>query len=136
MTNQSSESTRYMIQVGRNRFRRDTWEAMKDICAVEGTRLADEIWCAMDAHVKEYTSSNAVKDSGDGRIHMTSALEKHSKLGPDMSMPDGRGNVFDNLVDETVAKATEDAVEEVVEDERTQRGKMASSDMFGRFRKQ
>jgi hypothetical protein len=133
MTNQSSESTRYMIQVGRNRFRRDTWEAMKDICAVEGTRLADEIWCAMDAHVKEYASSNGVKDSGDGRIHMTSAFRK---LEPDMSMPEDAGNVFDNLVDETVAKATQDVVEEVVEDERTQRGRMAGSDMFGRFRKQ
>lgn len=133
MTNQSSESTRYMIQVGRNRFRRDTWEAMKDICALEGTRLADEIWCAMDAHVKEYASSNEVKDSGDGRIHMTSALRK---VEPDMSMPEDTGNVFDNLVDETVAKATQDVVEEVIEDERTQRGRVATSDMFGRFRKQ
>ena len=95
MTNQSSESTRYMIQVGRNRFRRDTWEAMKDICAVEGTRLADEIWCAMDAHVKEYASSNGVKDSGDGRIHMA------------------RDTEFDDVVANETYAAQEDVVEEI-----------------------
>ena len=53
-----------------------------------------------------------------------------------MSMPEERGNVFDKLVEETVAKATEDVVEEVVGDERTDRGRVVSSDMFGRYRKQ
>ncbi len=125
MTKQSSDSTRYMIQVGRNRFRRDTWESMKDICAIEGTRLADEIWCAMDAHVKEYANS-----STEGGVSGPRELE------PDMSMPEERGNVFDKLVEETVAKATEDVVEEVVGDERTDRGRVVSSDMFGRYRKQ
>ena len=125
MTKQSSDSTRYMIQVGRNRFRRDTWESMKDICAIEGTRLADEIWCAMDAHVKEYAASNTVRGVSEPR-----------ELEPDMSMPEERGNVFDKLVEETVAKATEDVVEEVVGDERTDRGRVVSSDMFGRYRKQ
>ena len=125
MTKQSSDSTRYMIQVGRNRFRRDTWESMKDICAIEGTRLADEIWCAMDAHVKEYADSNTVRGVSEPR-----------ELEPDMSMPEERGNVFDKLVEETVAKATEDVVEEVVGDERTDRGRVVSSDMFGRYRKQ
>ena len=125
MTKQSSDSTRYMIQVGRNRFRRDTWESMKDICAIEGTRLADEIWCAMEAHVKEYAASNTVRGVSEPR-----------ELEPDMSMPEERGNVFDKLVEETVAKATEDVVEEVVGDERTDRGRVVSSDMFGRYRKQ
>ena len=125
MTKQSSDSTRYMIQVGRNRFRRDTWESMKDICAIEGTRLADEIWCAMDAHVKEYADSNTVRGVSEPR-----------ELEPDMSMPEERGNVFDKLVEETVAKAAEEVVEEVVEDERTARGRVVSSDMFGRYRKQ
>ena len=125
MKKQSSHSTRYMIQVGRNRFRRDTWESMKDICAIEGTRLADEIWCAMDAHVKEYANS-----SPEGGVSGPRELE------PDMSMPEERGNVFDKLVEETVAKATEDVVEEVVGDERTDRGRVVSSDMFGRYRKQ
>ena len=125
MTKQSSDSTRYMIQVGRNRFRRDTWESMKDICAIEGTRLADEIWCAMDAHVKEYADSNTVRGVSEPR-----------ELEPDMSMPEERGNVVDKLVEETVAKAAEEVVEEVVEDERTDRGRVVSSDMFGRYRKQ
>ena len=125
MTKQSSDSTRYMIQVGRNRFRRDTWESMKDICAIEGTRLADEIWCAMEAHVKEYAASNTVRGVSEPR-----------ELEPDMSMPEERGNVFDKLVEETVAKAAEEVVEEVVEDERTDRGRVVSSDMFGRYRKQ
>ena len=124
MKKQSSHSTRYMIQVGRNRFRRDTWESMKDICAIEGTRLADEIWCAIDGHVKEYASS-----STEGGVSGPRELE------PDMSMPEERGNVFDKLVEETVAKATEDVVEEVVGDERTDRGRVVSSDMFGRYRK-
>ena len=128
MTNKSSDSTRYMIQVGTNRFRRDTWESMKDICAIEGTRLADEIWCALDANVKEYAESNTQKGldlGGDGRIHMQPA--------PDMSMPEE--NVFDKLVDNVVAEATQEEVEEVVHDERTKRGRMASSDMFGHYRK-
>ena len=125
MTKQSSDSTRYMIQVGRNRFRRDTWESMKDICAIEGTRWADEIWCAMEANVKEYAASNTVRGVSEPR-----------ELEPDMSMPEERGNVFDKLVEETVAKAAEEVVEEVVEDERTDRGRVVSSDMFGRYRKQ
>ena len=128
MTNKSSDSTRYMIQVGTNRFRRDTWESMKDICAIEGTRLADEIWCALDAHVKEYAESNTKKSldmGGDGRIHMQPA--------PDMSMPDE--NVFDKLVDNMVAEATQEEVEEVVSEERRDGGRLASSDMFGHYRK-
>ena len=130
MTKQSSDSTRYMIQVGRNRFRRDTWESMKDICAIEGTRLADEIWCAMEAHVSEYASSQ--------KEESLRVVSSHEGPQPDFSMPDERpnSNVFDDLVDETVAKATEDVVEEVVGDERTDRGRVVSSDMFGRYRKQ
>ena len=70
MTNKSSESTRYMIQVGTNRFRRDTWDSMKDICAIEGTRFSDEIWAALDMHVKNYSSAQKKELVDDGRVMM------------------------------------------------------------------
>jgi hypothetical protein len=116
-----------MIQVGRNRFRRDTWESMKDICAVEGTRLADEIWCAMDAHVKDYASKQS--DAGDG----SGLLDKGPR--PDFSMPEN-ANVFDKMVDDMVAEAAEEEVEEVVSEERRDRSRMAGSSMFGHYKKQ
>lgn len=60
MTNLSSDSNRYMIQVGSNRFRRKTWESLKDICALEGSRLADEIWVALETHVSKYVSEKGL----------------------------------------------------------------------------
>ena len=121
MTNKSSESTRYMIQVGTNRFRRDTWESMKDICAIEGTRLADEIWAALDMHVKNY--SDEQKLNGDGRVMMDKAP----------------ANVFDDVVDKIVRDAEEELTEEVVDAERgdtgrTDDGRMADSNMFGHYK--
>ena len=121
MTNKSSESTRYMIQVGTNRFRRDTWEAMKDICAIEGTRLADEIWAALDMHVKNY--SDEQKLNGDGRVMMDKAP----------------ANVFDDVVDKIVRDAEEELAEEVVDAERedtgrTDNGRVADSNMFGHYK--
>ncbi len=121
MTNKSSESTRYMIQVGTNRFRRDTWEAMKDICAIEGTRLADEIWAALDMHVKNY--SDEQKLNGDGRVMMDKAP----------------ANVFDDVVEKIVRDAEEELTEEVVDAEkedtgRTEHGRVADSNMFGHYK--
>ena len=121
MTNKSSESTRYMIQVGTNRFRRDTWEAMKDICAIEGTRLADEIWAALDMHVKNY--SDEQKLNGDGRGMMDKPP----------------ANVFDDVVEKAVQDAHAEVVEEVVDAERgdtgrTDDGRMADSNMFGHYK--
>ena len=121
MTNKSSESTRYMIQVGTNRFRRDTWEAMKDICAIEGTRLADEIWAALDMHVKNY--SDEQKLNGDGRVMMDKPP----------------ANVFDDVVEKAVQDAHAEVVEEVVDAERgdtgrTDDGRMADSNMFGHYK--
>ena len=122
MTNKSSEATRYMIQVGTNRFRRDTWEAMKDICAIEGTRLADEIWAALDMHVKQY--SDEQKLNGDGRVMMDKPP----------------ANVFDDVVDKVVKEAQEEVLEEVAdakgaeEDGSADDGRMASSNMFGSYK--
>ena len=121
MTNKSSESTRYMIQVGTNRFRRDTWEAMKDICAIEGTRLADEIWAALDMHVKNY--SDEQKLNGDGRVMMDKAP----------------ANVFDDVVEKAIQDAHAEILEEVVDAERedtgrTDNGRMADSNMFGHYK--
>lgn len=123
MTNKSSESTRYMIQVGTNRFRRDTWEGMKDICAIEGTRLADEIWAALDRHVKDYAMGQKDALVGDGRVMMDRPP----------------ANVFDDVVDKVVKEAHESVVEEVVDAEkedtgRTEHGRMADSNMFGSYK--
>ena len=129
MTNKSSESTRYMIQVGTNRFRRDTWESMKDICAIEGTRFSDEIWAALDMHVNSYSISQKNNLVGDGRVMMNRPMD---------TAPEGHGNVFDEVVDKVVKEAHEEAVEETVNEEedtgRTDDGRMADSNMFGHYK--
>jgi len=122
MTNKSSEATRYMIQVGTNRFRRDTWEAMKDICAIEGTRFSDEIWAALDRHVKEYSTEQKAHLNGDGRVMMDRPP----------------ANVFDDVVDKVVKEAHNDVVEEVSNEEedtgRTNDGRVVGSNMFGSYK--
>ena len=123
MTNKSSESTRYMIQVGTNRFRRETWEGMKDICAIEGTRLADEIWAALDRHVKEYSTEQKAHLNGDGRVMMDRPP----------------ANVFDEVVDKVVKEAHDDVIEEAVNVEkedtgRTEHGRVVDSNMFGSYK--
>ena len=123
MTNKSTEATRYMIQVGTNRFRRDTWEAMKDICAIEGTRFSDEIWAALDRHVKEYSTEQKARLNGDGRVMMDRPP----------------ANVFDEVVDKVVKEAHDDVVEEAVNVEkedagRTEHGRVDSSNMFGSYK--
>jgi len=136
MTGRTSDSNRYMLQVGNNRFRRETWESIKDICAIEGTPMADEIWQALDMHIRAYAKRQnndiAIKtnraldkldDAGDGRIHMPKAGENTD-------------NVFDKLIEGVVHEATQEEVEEVVSEERTERGRMAGSDMFGHYKKQ
>ena len=112
-----------MIQVGTNRFRRDTWEAMKDICAIEGTRFSDEIWAALDRHVKEYAMGQKDALVGDGRVMMDRPP----------------ANVFDDVVDKVVKEAHDNVVEEVVDAEkedtgRTHDGRMADSNMFGSYK--
>jgi len=121
MTNKSSEATRYMIQVGTNRFRRDTWEAMKDICAIEGTRFSDEIWAALDRHVKEYSTEQKAHLNGDGRVMMDRPP----------------ANVFDGVVDKAVKEAHDEVVEEAVDAEDTRSTNdrtVDSSNMFGSYK--
>lgn len=123
MTNKSSEATRYMIQVGTNRFRRDTWEAMKDICAIEGTRFSDEIWAALDRHVKEYSTEQKARLNGDGRVMMDRPP----------------ANVFDDVVDKVVKEAHDEVVEEAVNVEKEDAGSphnrtVDSSNMFGSYK--
>ena len=125
MTGRTSDANRYMLQVGNNRFRRETWESIKDICAIEGTPMADEIWQALDTHVRAYAQK---QDGGDGRIHMPRA---EVKAEPEESMD----NVFDKIVESAVQDATEEEVEEVVSEERAEYGRVATSDMFGHYRK-
>ena len=121
MTNKSSEATRYMIQVGTNRFRRDTWEAMKDICAIEGTRFSDEIWAALDRHVKEYATEQKAHLNGDGRVMMDRPP----------------ANVFDDVVDKAVKEAHDEVVEEAVDAEDTRSTNdrtVDSGNMFGSYK--
>ena len=142
MTGRTSESNRYMLQVGNNRFRRETWDSIKDICAIEGTPMADEIWQALDTHVRNYAQNNdiAIKtkkaldklpsedDGGDGRIHMP-----RPKAEPELE--ESTDNIFDKIVEETVHEATEDEVEEVVIEERSDNSRVATSDMFRHYKK-
>tara|TARA_R100000234_G_scaffold23143_1_gene13116 strand:+ start:463 stop:819 length:357 start_codon:yes stop_codon:yes gene_type:complete len=111
-----------MIQVGTNRFRRDTWEAMKDICAIEGTRFSDEIWAALDRHVKEYSTEQKAHLNGDGRVMMDRPP----------------ANVFDDVVDKVVKEAHNDVIEEVSNEEedtgRTNDGRVVGSNMFGSYK--
>lgn len=99
--------------------------------------MADEIWCALDAHVRAYAS----RDAGDGRGLMDKGPQ------PDFSLPEN-SNVFDKLVDDVVLEAAAEEVEEVLENEETEEtekveeveehrehGRVASSDMFGHYRK-
>ena len=123
MTGRTSDSNRYMLQVGNNRFRRETWDSIKDICAIEGTPMADEIWQALDTHVRNYAQK---QDGGDGRIHMPR---------PKAKVEESTDNVFDKIVEEAVHEATEEEVEEVVREARAEDRRMATSDMFGHYRK-
>ena len=123
MTRQTSEATRYIIQVGNNRFRRDTWDMLKNICAIENTPMADEIWCALDVHVRGYANENEVLGKGANMVP-----------APDFSLPENN-NIFDKMVDEIVAEAAEEEVEEVVNEPSGEKRRMASSDMFGHYRK-
>ena len=128
MTNKSSDSTRYMIQVGTNRFRRDTWESMKDICAIEGTRFSDEIWAALDRHVKDYAMRQKGQLVGDGRVMMDRPIE---------TAPEGHGNVFDKVVDKAVKEAHDEVVEEAVDAEDTRSTNdrtVDSGNMFGSYK--
>ena len=96
---------------------------MKDICAIEGTRLADEIWAALDRHVKDYAMGQKDALVGDGRVMMDRPP----------------ANVFDDVVDKVVKEAHDDVVEEVVDAEkedtgRTEHGRVADSNMFGSYK--
>ena len=137
MVKQTSESTRYIVQVGNNRFRRETWDMLKNICSVEGTPLADEIWCALDAHVKEYANSSDMDIKKVVEFKkVVESIGKDSDEGPtpDFSLPKN-DNVFDKMVDNMVAEATELEVEEVVNEPSGEKRRMATSDMFGHYRK-
>ena len=127
MTGRTSESNWYMLQVGNNRFRRETWDSIKDICAIEGTPMADEIWQALDTHVRNYAQK---QDGGDGRIHMA-----RPKVKAEPELEESTDNIFDKIVEETVHEATEDEVEEVVIEERSDNSRVATSDMFRHYKK-
>ena len=127
MTGRTSDSNRYMLQVGNNRFRRETWDSIKDICAIEGTPMADEIWQALDTHVRNYAQK---QDGGDGRIHMA-----RPKVKAEPELEESTDNIFDKIVEETVHEATEDEVEEVVIEERSDNSRVATSDMFRHYKK-
>ena len=127
MTGRTSDSNRYMLQVGNNRFRRETWDSIKDICAIEGTPMADEIWQALDTHGRNYAQK---QDGGDGRIHMA-----RPKVKAEPELEESTDNIFDKIVEETVHEATEDEVEEVVIEERSDNSRVATSDMFRHYKK-
>tara|TARA_R110002020_G_scaffold161831_1_gene347167 strand:- start:653 stop:1024 length:372 start_codon:yes stop_codon:yes gene_type:complete len=106
--------TRYLISVGRDKLRAKTLLDLWDICDVEGSTMADEVWDALFTHVERYGKS---RDSGDGRGLMHLKAEE-----------------LDDELDDVIANesfaAQEEAIEEVLDAERRVEQRMATSNMF------
>lgn len=106
--------TRYLISVGRDKLRAKTLLDLWDICDVEGSTMADEVWDALFTHVERYGKS---RDSGDGRGLMHLKAEE-----------------LDDELDDVIANesfaAQEEAVEEVLDAERRVEQRMATTNMF------
>ena len=126
-TKSKERPMRYLISVGRDRLRKKTLMDLWDICDSEGSSMADEVWDALFTHVERY----GISKGGDGRVMMDKGPQ------PDMSMPEAEqvaDNVFDDAVANEAYAAQEDLVEEVLDEERRKKPRMATSDMFGHKR--
>ena len=106
--------TRYLISVGRDKLRAKTLLDLWDICDVEGSTMADEVWDALFTHVERYGKT---RDGGDGRglMHLK-AEELEDEL--------------DDVIANESFEAQEEAVEEVLDAERRVERRMATTNMF------
>mgnify|MGYP003150741651 CR=1 FL=1 len=118
---------RYLISVGRDRLRAKILSEMWQICDIEESTMADEIWDALYMHVERHRD---LLDKGDG----SGLMDKGPQ--PDLSLPEEKvyDNVFDDAVKDEAVLAVAEEVEEVLDDERTKEPRMATSDMFGHQR--
>ena len=116
---------RYLISVGRDRLRAKILSEMWQICDIEESTMADEIWDALYMHVERH---RVLLDAGDG----SGLMDKGPQ--PDLSLPEEKvyENVFDDAVKDEAMEAAAVEVEEVLDDERTKEPRMATSDMFRR----
>jgi hypothetical protein len=93
---------RYLISVGRDRLRAKILSEMWQICDIEESTMADEIWDALYMHVERH---RVLLDAGDGSGLMDKGLQ------PDL---------FDDVVKDESMQAAAVEVEEVLDDERTE----------------
>ena len=116
-TNGRDRPRRYLISVGRDRLRSEILNSMWDICDVENSTMADEIWDALFMHVERHGGLS----KNDGRV-MLDRVE-------DVVVED---DVFDDTVVNEAYAAQEELVEEVLDAERTESRMVDSRNIFGR----
>ena len=116
---------RYLISVGRDRLREKILGEMWQICEIEESSMADEIWDALYMHVERHRD---LLDKGDGSGLMDEGPQ------PDLSLPEEKvyANVFDDIVKDEAVLAAAEEVEEVLDEERTEKRIVDSRNMYGR----
>ena len=107
---------RYLISVGRDRLRSEILNSMWDICDVENSTMADEIWDALYMHVERHGGLS----KSDGRVMLNSSEAE-----------DALDAVVEDVVVNESNEAQEQVVEEVLDAERRVERRMATSHMFG-----
>ena len=145
---------RYLISVGRDRLREKILSEMWQICEMEDSTMADEIWDALYMHVERHRElldkyepveieEEPTADAGDG----SGLMDREPQ--PDFSMPEENEhfeseadevvaeekvyeNVFDRIVGDMVAEASAEEVEEVLDVERRESRIVDSRNMYGR----
>ena len=122
--NSTERPKRYLISVGRDRLRAKILSEMWQICEIEGSSMADEIWDALYMHVERHRD---LLDKGDG----SGLMDKEPQ--PDFSLPEEKvyDNVFDDVVKDEVVLAAAEEVEEVLDEERTEARIVDSRNMYG-----
>ena len=138
--NSPERPKRYLLSVGRDRLRGKILSEMWQICEIEESSMADEIWDALYMHVERHRD---LLDKGNGSGLMDTGPQ------PDFSMPEENEhfekqidemveeekvykNVFDDVVKDEAMEAAAIEVEEVLDGERTESRIVDSRNMYGR----
>ena len=143
--NSTERPKRYLLSVGRDRLRGKILSEMWQICEIEESSMADEIWDALYMHVERHRD---LLDKGNGSGLMDTGPQ------PDFSMPEENEhfekqidemveeakepeekvykNVFDDVVKDEAMEAAAIEVEEVLDGERTESRIVDSRNMYGR----
>ena len=139
--NSTERPKRYLISVGRDRLREKILSEMWQICEIEGSTMADEIWDGLYMHVERHRD---LLDKGDG----SGLMDKEPQ--PDFSLPEENEhfekqvdemveepeekvykNIFDDVVKDEAMQAAAVEVEEVLDEERTESRVVDSRNMYG-----